>query len=223
MASYLGKLMLFDQHVNKEFLKNFVRSLEGLYPQTYDETEQLPRPYQRYLRPHNLRTKGEISFLTIAHGCGLAAGTGQNTSKDAHAVVVSLPFIITLSRTPAPTYPPRFARFRSTYATYGELGQYPLEAPELGLTQPVLAVPTESPTFYVVISHGPDPDNWRQIGFIYANFLTSYGNILGKGIDLLAEYGSAFGRKSVEGETIPEPQLPEEQEENGTMPDEETA
>ncbi len=196
---YLERLALFERRFPEPFLRDTVTALEALYPETFTETLDLPFDYQRYLRPHMLRTKAEIAFLTSARRNGLAAEAVFNASRDAHALVASDPFVLTLSKTASPAEPPRPAVFRRLYASYVSLGQLPLDSPDFQRDFDPIEVRDQSPPIYVVISHGPPLGQYRDLGFIHANFVAPSGiGYFGPGIDLLDRFGLPARRRQVE-------------------------
>lgn len=217
LLSHLDRINLFVVDVPEVFLRDIQRVLAELYPITYDETSELPREYQRYLRPHLLRTKVEIAILTLAKRHGLASDTRKNRSQDAHALVLTDRFAMTLSRTSGPDDPPRWAKFR---VDYSRLAQYWLPGPEFAQEQPPVVVRENDPRLFVVISHGPDIQNWRELGFVHANFCSANGtSYSGKGIDLIARIAADLPEHPVEEVREPEfrPQVDDETAERGSQ------
>lgn len=201
----LQRINLFLTDVPEAFLREIIKALEELYPSTYDETEELPRGYQRYLRPHLLRTKAEIAFLTSARKHGLVADARENVSHDTHALVVTDDHAITLSRTYAPDDVPRWARFR---VDYSGLSQYSFQFPEFGEPRQPVPFVDDSPRQYVLIVHGPDR-RWRELGFVQANFVAPGGlAYFGKGLDLLTQFGAEARPRDIEA--VREPEFQEE-------------
>ncbi|HEY7063593.1 MAG TPA: hypothetical protein VII06_19090 [Chloroflexota bacterium] len=204
MLSHLERINLFLDDVPDDFLRETVRALDQLYPSTYDETAELPAQYQRYLRPHLLRTKAEIGVLTLARRCQLACDSRRNRSKDAHALILTDHVVLTVSRTDGPAVPPRRAAFRVNYA---KLANHWLPLPEFAHEQAPVEVREDDPRIYVVIAHGPTIGKWRDLGFAYANFLAEDGvSYTGQGIDLLRRYAAASPEADVE--QVQEPEFP---------------
>ena len=197
----------FVSEMKVPFVSDFTRRLERLYESTYLETEHLPPAYQRYLRAHLLRTLAELALLNSAEKYSVQAAVSLNSSHDAHALVIDGPYVLTVSRAESPTKPPRQARFRSTYAEYCALGQFPLPGPDFSGTYEVVAVSDEAHPRYVLITHGPKTKHGREVGFIHANMVVPGANgfrFLGSGVDLLSKFGS-LSTPSVE--EVPEPQV----------------
>ena len=187
---YWQRVEAFENEFGVDFLRDVVHGLEVLYPETFDETAELPSVYQRYLRPHLLRTKAEMAFLTAAQRHELVAAAIENTSGDVHALIVGEPFVLTLSKIAHPRLSPRPARFRTLYSCYASFGQFPLEGDEFTLDHETVAINDEAQPIYVLIGHGPDA-SYRELGFVYANFVAPGGvGYLGPGMDLLERYAT---------------------------------
>ncbi len=207
MSNYLRWNSGFESVVNTAFIADFTRELEKLYLSTHAAVEDLPQSYQRYLRPHQLRTYAEIALIASARNHGVQAATALNHSKDAHAIVTHGPFLITLSSADSPTTPPRPARFRSTYAEYCDLGQFPLPGRDFTLDNEVVAVSDQAHPIYILITHGARKDDWRRVGFIYASLVVPSGTgfrLAVPGIDLLSKFG-VLSRPLIE--EVPEPEV----------------
>ena len=198
----LERVNLFYSQLPYDFLKSFVQGLEQLYTRSYDATEDYPFEYQRYLRPHILRADAEVALLTTARVNELKAESQKNTSNDAHAVVLTQDLICTLSHTDGPFTPPRKAAFRISYSQFA---QARFQGHGFGRASLPVEAPKEDSRLYIIIAHGPNPLSWRDLGFITANFVSEDGvQYVGKGVNLLAEFGSAWRRRADEEITRPE-------------------
>lgn len=213
MGIHMNWIEEFESNVNLALLAEFTSRLSSLYGSTHSQVEDLPIEYQRYLRPHLLRTHAELALLAESKRHGVNASIALNSSKDGHVLVTDGPYVITLSRSQTPSTPPRLAKFRATYADYCALGQFYLPGAGFSEDREVLAVSDQAHPMYVLITHGPRQGNWREVGFVYANRVMPSGNgfrFVGSGIDLLDRFGSA-DQTSVE--IVPEPEV--EIRENG--------
>ena len=208
MTENLLPIDAFRREMNVEFAVHFTRSLPRLYRETYLEVEDFPKSYQRYLRPHILRARVELALLTTAKAHNLQASTSRNSSKDAHALVMDGRYVITVSRSKSPNAPPRPARFRTTYAAYCDLGQLPLPGSYFSHDRrKVIPISDRAHPRYVLITHGSKDNDWRELGFVYANIVVPSGRsfrFLGSGIDLLARFGY---QDAADIEQVPEPQV----------------
>lgn len=197
MLSHLERINLFLEDVPEDFLRDVVKALNTLHASTYDETSQFPIEYQRYVRPHLLRAQAEMAFLTAARRYELASDLRKNRSEDAHALAMTDRFTMTLSRTTAPNDAPRWARFR---ADYSRIANYRLPGPDFADEQPPIAIREDDPRLFVVITHGWKAGReWRDLGFVYANFLGLDGvSYTGPGINLIARLTSSALDRTVE-------------------------
>ena len=96
------QIKVFERETNADFVADFTRGLVRLYRSTYLETEDFPIHYQKYLRPHLLRVRAEVAFLSTAGRHNLESGISFNSSGDAHALVIDGPYVITVSRADGP-------------------------------------------------------------------------------------------------------------------------
>ena len=207
MVNHLTRTSAFEGDMNVSFIADFTRRLEGLYKSTHRECEDLPKDYQRYLRPHVLRTQAELALLSAASLHKARACVRPNTRKDVHALVLDGPYAITLSRSQSPKAPPRPAKFRAAYALYCAQGQFPLPGTHFSTGQEIIEVSDQTHPTYVLITHEPEKNDWSKVGFVYANIVVPSGKgfrLLGSGIDLLARYGS---EKESFIEDVPEPNV----------------
>jgi len=201
LLTHLERLNRFLDDVPEDFLRDITEALGTLYPRSYDETSELPSEYQRYMRPHLLRTQAEIAVLTVARRYELATEVKRNRSADAHARVMTDSFSMTLSRTPGPSVPPRWAKFREDYS---KVANFWLPVPEFEDEQQPVEVREDAPRLFAVISHGPKFRQWRDLGFVYANFLRPDGSYTGEGINLVARFAQVDTGRADEDVREPE-------------------
>ncbi|MBI5948517.1 MAG: hypothetical protein HY875_10285 [Chloroflexi bacterium] len=179
----------FLERFPEDFLADVVKALVELYPETYDAAREFPLAYARYLRPHFLRTKAELSFLALAQKHAVPASTSFNSSLDAHALVAEPPFVGTLSRLPYRRAVPRRATFRRMYASYHSMAQYPLAG--LGDGAVPLQIDEGPVPEYVIFGHGSASPHARDIAFVVVNFVGATGRYVGRPIDLLSQFGGS--------------------------------
>ena len=208
MVGHLQPIKSFEREMASEFIADFTRRFEPLYKNTYIECQDYMKPYQRYMRPHILRANVEMALLSTAVRHKLQAFTPCNSSGDAHALVMDGRYVITVSRAKDPNSPPRAAKFRSTYAAYCDLGQLYLPGDDFsdGRRQ-AIAVSDRCHPIYILVTHGPKKDDWREVGFVCANVVVPSGRgfrFYGAGVDLLARFGPK-SQPSVE--QVPEPDV----------------
>ena len=208
MGDHIQRIKDFEREMNADFIADFTRRFESLYRTTYNECQDYMKPYQRYMRPHILRANVEMALLSVARRHNLQAYTSCNSSRDAHALVMDGRYVITVSRAKDPKSPPRPAKFRSTYAAYCDLGQLRLPGPDFSEgQQKVIAISDRSHPVYILITHGPKQDDWREVGFAYANIVVPFGRgfrYYGSGIDLFARFAS---QDQLAIEDVPEPMV----------------
>lgn len=203
--SHGEKRKLFEREFSAPFLKSVVSALEKLYPETFEETGDLPKSFQRYLQPHLLRAKAEVALMKAAGQHQLVSTVAYNRSGDGHTLIVADPFVVTLSRADGPRVPPRRANFRRDYSSYASLGQFPLPFVEADGESEPIPVRDQTHPIYVVVAHGPLEGTSQQVGFIVANFLALDGeHYIGLGWNLLSMYGTM--RETTE-EVVAEPSV----------------
>ena len=199
---------VFEREVSANFVTDFTRGLSNVYRKTHLETQNFLGPYQRYMRSHILRAYTEEAFLRSAQRHKLMACVPCNSKGDAHGLVIDGRYVITVSRTTSPNTPPRPARFRATYAAYCDLGQLPLPGPYFSIEQQrLIPISDRSHPLYVLITHGPKKNDWREVGFVYANVVVPRGKgfrFFGPGLNLLETFGT---KADIATEQVPEPQV----------------
>lgn len=198
--SFEERQELYLTRVPDAFSAHIVSALESVYAETGDDQAGLPWALHRYISPHNRRLGAELAFAAAAGVAGMESRIVANTSGDAHTLVVFDPFVITVSKTDGAAVSPRRALFRSLYSAYESIGQYPLGIDGDEFVPP-LEVDGPEP-MYVIVNHGPDPNDRKQLGFVFAQFVAPGGRrFLGPGIDLRR----LFGRGPAEGDQTPRP------------------
>ncbi|MCX5655171.1 MAG: hypothetical protein NTY65_11040 [Planctomycetota bacterium] len=147
-------VVVFQSHVNREFLRGVFDLLRREYPKSVRDCEHLPDEQSHYLVPHTRRANIDAALRDLVRRFpGISAQAVPNESGEFHVEVTCGPVCLTVSHVDQPSRVVRDARFRRTYAEDNQecLFDYSDRPP-----------PGER--LYAIVLHGSNGE-WRVLGF----------------------------------------------------------
>jgi hypothetical protein len=147
-------LVVFQSHVNREFLRGVFELLCREYPKSVRDCEHYPDAQAHYLVPHTRRANIDAALMDLVRRFpGISAQAVPNESGEFHVEVTCGPVCLTVSHVDHPSRIVRDARFRRTYAEDNQQCLFECDNR-----------PPPGERLYAIVLHGSNGE-WRALGF----------------------------------------------------------